>query len=70
MIKVAGGQFLMGTEYRRGFPLDGEGPIREVGLDPFYIDATTVTNKQFQAFIDATGFQTEAERFGWTFVFH
>lgn len=70
MIKIPGGQFLMGTDYPRGFPLDGEGPVREVGVDPFYLDATTVTNKQFQDFIDATGFETEAERFGWTFVFH
>ncbi|MBT3942007.1 MAG: formylglycine-generating enzyme family protein [Chloroflexi bacterium] len=70
MIKIPGGQFIMGTNYPRGFPLDGEGPVREVGVDPFYLDATTVTNAQFAEFIDATGFETEAERFGWTFVFH
>jgi formylglycine-generating enzyme required for sulfatase activity len=70
MIKIVGGEFLMGSDYPRGFPLDGEGPVREVGVDPFYIDATAVTNARFAEFIDATGFQTEAERFGWTFVFH
>lgn len=70
MIKVPGGQFLMGTDYPRGFQSDGEGPVREVVVDPFYIDATTVTNAQFSKFIDATGFLTEAERFGWTFVFY
>ena len=70
MIKIAGGQFLMGADHPRGFPLDGEGPVREVGVDPFYIDATTVTNARFAEFIDATGYETEAERFGWTFVFH
>ncbi len=30
---------------------------------------TTVTNAEFAAFIDDTGFVTEAERFGWSFVF-
>lgn len=70
MVKIPGGEFLMGTDYPRGFPLDGEGPVREVGVNPFYIDATAVTNSQFAEFIDVTGFQTEAERFGWTFVFH
>ena len=30
---------------------------------------TTVTNSQFEAFVDATGYVTEAEEFGWPFVF-
>lgn len=60
----------MGTEDNEGFPEDGEGPIREVRVDPFYIDATTVTNQQFRAFVQATGYTTEAERFGWSFVFY
>lgn len=60
----------MGTEDQEGFPADGEGPIREVRVNPFYIDATTVTNKQFSKFIKETGYETEAERFGWSFVFH
>ena len=70
MIKIAGGQFLMGTDNQRGFPLDGEGPVREVSVDPFYIDSTTVTNVRFAEFADATGYTTDAERFGWTFVFY
>ncbi|MXY87491.1 MAG: formylglycine-generating enzyme family protein [Dehalococcoidia bacterium] len=48
---------------------DGEGPVREVTLRPFAIDAHAVTNAQFAAFIEATGYETEAERFGWSFVF-
>ncbi len=70
MIRLDGGPFLMGTDYPKGFPEDGEGPIREVTLEPFWIDATSVTNEQFAAFIKATGYVTEAERFGWSFVFH
>jgi len=70
MVKLSGGTFLMGTDDEVGFPDDGEGPVREVELKPFYIDVAQVTNAQFAAFIDATGYQTEAEKFGWSFVFH
>ena len=53
MIKLPGGKFLMGTNDKDGFPADGEGPVREISLDSFYIDATTVTNRQFSEFINA-----------------
>ena len=70
MIKLPGGKFLMGTNDEEGFPEDGEGPVREITLDPFYIDETTVTNFQFAEFIKATCYITEAERYGWSFVFY
>jgi formylglycine-generating enzyme len=70
MIKVEPARFLMGTEYSGGFPEDGEGPIRSVRLDAFYIDRGPVTNDQFGEFVASSGYVTEAERFGWSFVFH
>ncbi|MFC4100198.1 formylglycine-generating enzyme family protein [Paenibacillus xanthanilyticus] len=70
MVLLPGGEFRMGTDDKDVFPLDGEGPSRLVTVDPFYIDETAVTNAQFQAFVDATGYVTEAEQFGWSFVFH
>lgn len=66
---IDGGRFLMGNERDYGFPADGEGPVHEVELTPFWIDATTVTNEQFNDFVNATGYKTESERFGWSFVF-
>lgn len=66
---ISGGTFLMGNERDYGFVADGEGPVHEVTLAPFWIDATAVTNEQFNAFVNATGYKTEAERFGWAFVF-
>lgn len=69
MIELPGGTFRMGTEDTEGFPLDGEGPVREVTVAPFLIDRTSVTNDQFAKFIAATGYKTEAEVFGWSFVF-
>jgi formylglycine-generating enzyme required for sulfatase activity len=68
-VRLDGGLFLMGTESDEGFPQDGEGPVREVTVDPFYIDRYPVTNEQFAEFARATGYKTEAERFGWSFVF-
>ena len=59
----------MGTDGDYGFVADGEGPAHGVTLAPFYLDRTCVTNEQFNAFVNATGYKTEAERFGWSFVF-
>jgi formylglycine-generating enzyme len=70
MEKLDGGVFLMGTDYEKGFPADGEGPVREVHLDPFYIDRRPVTVQQFAEFAGATRYETEAEQFEWSFVFH
>jgi formylglycine-generating enzyme required for sulfatase activity len=70
MIKLDGGRFLMGTESAEGFPADGEGPVRQVTVDAFYMDAYPVSNAQFSEFIRASGYRTESERFGWSFVFH
>jgi sulfatase modifying factor 1 len=69
MVKLDGGPFLMGTDTSEGFPADGEGPVREVTVDSFYIDAYPVTNAAFAEFVSATGYQTESERLGWSFVF-
>lgn len=69
MVRLPGGTFLMGTDSDEGFPQDGEGPVRAVTLSPFWIDRTNVTNRLFRTFIEATGYRTEAERFGWSFVF-
>ncbi|RLL68735.1 formylglycine-generating enzyme family protein [Streptomyces sp. Z26] len=66
--ELDGGPFLMGSD-SGPYPADGEGPVREVRLDPFGIAATAVTNAEFAAFTEATGHRTDAERFGWSFVF-
>ncbi len=59
----------MGTDTDEGFPEDGEGPVREVFVDAFRMDRHPVTNAVFEEFVRATDYKTEAERFGWSFVF-
>jgi formylglycine-generating enzyme len=69
LLDLEGGTFLMGSEDPGGFPEDGEGPVREVVVEPFRIAAYAVTNEEFGAFVEAAGHRTTAERFGWSFVF-
>jgi hypothetical protein len=59
----------IGTD-RPAIKADGEGPRRKVSLKRFGLERSTVTNRRFREFVVATGYVTEAERFGWSFVFH
>lgn len=70
MVLVHGGRYLMGGDDPDAFPDDGEGPVREVSVPPFHIDPKAVTNAQFAAFVKATGYVTDAERYRWSYVFH
>jgi formylglycine-generating enzyme required for sulfatase activity len=51
-------------------PADGEGPVRQVWVSGFLIDPKAVTNARFAAFVKATGWVTDAERCGWSYVFY
>lgn len=67
-VRIAGGVAMVGTR-SPGIEDDGETPLRTVRVKPFRMAPTVVTNEQFSAFVEATGYVTEAERFGWSFVF-
>ena len=68
MVWIPGGEFSMGSR------LNGEGscgmrmasndtePVHRVRVDGFWMDATTVTNDQFEKFVKATRYATIAER--------
>ncbi|MEM8784041.1 MAG: formylglycine-generating enzyme family protein [Planctomycetota bacterium] len=60
MVWVPGGTFTMGGD--DGFAQPHERPLHRVRIDGFWIDATEVTNAQFRAFVEATGYVTVAER--------
>ena len=68
-VRLPGGVFHIGST-DPSFPADGEAPVRRVRVRAFRIGAYAVTNGEFEAFADATDYRTEAERFGWSFVFH
>src|SRR5262245_47792161 len=69
MVLLPGGTFRMGNEDANANPHDGEGPVCDVRVEPFRIDPQTVTNARFARFVKDTGYRTEAERFGWSYVF-
>ncbi|MDQ0144685.1 formylglycine-generating enzyme family protein [Pseudarthrobacter niigatensis] len=69
-ISLPGGTYTMGDTFGEGYPRDGESPTHQVHVDSFAIDATTVTNKMFAAFMADSGYRTEAEAFGSSAVFH
>jgi formylglycine-generating enzyme len=60
----------MGDSSGDGNPGDGETPVHPVDVSAFDIDATAVTVEDFARFVEDTGYQTEAEVFGFSAVFH
>lgn len=68
-INLQGGRFRKGSDDGL-LSADGEGPARIVNVSPFFVDPYAVTNEWFAEFVRATGYVTDAERFGWSFVFH
>lgn len=65
---IPAGEFQMGTN-EMFYPTDGEGPCRKVWVDEFKISKYAVTNAEFSAFVTDTGYKTDAENYGWSFVF-
>lgn len=62
MVFIAGGSFTQGAVAGDQMAMAHEKPAHQVRVDGFYIDIHEVTNAQFSAFVDATGYVTVAER--------
>ncbi len=82
-VRIPGGTFQMGhddreatllerelgeTVYRHSF--SRERPRHEVSLDGFWLGKYPVTLGQFRRFIEETGYQTDAEREGWSMTWN
>eukprot|EP01063_Lacrimia_lanifica_P022504 TRINITY_DN3006_c0_g3_i1.p1 TRINITY_DN3006_c0_g3~~TRINITY_DN3006_c0_g3_i1.p1 ORF type:complete len:391 (+),score=196.48 TRINITY_DN3006_c0_g3_i1:52-1224(+) len=70
MVLIKGGLVTLGTDdtkYNKN--RDAEGPVRQTNVKDFYIDKTPVTNADFKRFTRETKYKTEAEQFGWSFVY-
>jgi formylglycine-generating enzyme required for sulfatase activity len=68
-VTIPAGEFVMGTD-DPFYPTDGEGPSRSIWLDEFKISKFSVTNSEFVEFVEATGYVTDAETYGWSYVFN
>ena len=68
MVWIPGGEFSMGANvngagsHEMPMASNDAGPIHRVRVDGFWMDATPVTNEQFEKFVKATGYVTIAER--------
>ena len=65
MVYVQGGTFEMGTIYGES----DEQPIHSITLNDFEISAHEITVAQFRQFVTETGYKTEAEQEGWSWIF-
>ena len=68
LVFIGGGVFVMGSD-DAPYEGDGESPVERRTVDPFYIGETEVTVKEFRSFVKSSNYKTDAERFGWSFVF-
>ena len=59
MIQIPSGEFTMGSD-----KYSAEKPVQTIQMDPYYIDKFLVTNSQFQKFVEASQYQTDAEKAG------
>jgi len=66
---LPGGRSFIGTQ-KGVIQSDSEGIRRSVTLQPFGLERYAVTIARFQQFVQETGYVSEAERFGWSYVFH
>src|SRR4029077_2061503 len=68
MVWIPGGEFSMGAAANGGgsceMPMasNDAGPVHRVFVDGFWMDATAVTNEQFEKFVRSTNYVTIAER--------
>lgn len=60
MTWIPGGDYSMGSTGSMAW--SAEGPVHRVRVSGFWMDTTEVTNDQFAAFVEATGYITTAEQ--------
>jgi len=70
MLYVPAGPFLMGSADSDSQADDEEKPQRMVYLDGYWIDQTPITNRMFAKFVAEIGYQTQAEKEGWSYAWN
>ncbi len=63
LVYVPAGEFQMGSEQ-----YDDEKPVHTVYLDAYWIDQAEVSNIQFGVFVEQSGYETDAEKNGESYV--
>ena len=68
LVDVPAGRYVIGTD-EPWLESDGEAPARAVELGAFGIGACAVRVREFADFVESSGYVTDAERAGWSYVF-
>lgn len=68
MVKIEAGDYFIGTN-EPIFESDNESSLKMMHTEKFYMDKYEVSNAQFKEFVESTGYVTQAEKFGDSFVF-
>lgn len=67
-VLIVGGMCDIGTPSPH-LESDGEGPPRRIRIPSFLLERFAVSNAKFLRFVEKAGYQTDAEKFGWSYVF-
>jgi formylglycine-generating enzyme required for sulfatase activity len=62
IVNIPAGYFLMGAADTDSHARADEKPQQKIYLDSFWIDRVDVSVAQFQSFVEATGYRTDAEK--------
>ena len=62
MVYIAGGRFMQGAVANDKMAMAHEKPAHRVNVDAFFMSTHEVTNAEYLAFVEATGYVTLAER--------
>jgi len=65
LVRIPAGTFLMGSPETETGREKYETQHKVTISKPFYLGVTGVTRRQFQAFVELAGYQTDAEKRGW-----
>jgi len=69
MISLGPGHFMRGLDNLPGGDKSGESPAKKARVRHFEIDEIPVTNAQYAAFAQESGYKSDAEKWDWSFVF-
>ena len=69
MVMISGRQISLGSAKPDAYLADGESPIRPVRVSSFWLDRFAVSNHAFEEFVKRADYLTDAERYGWSYVF-
>jgi sulfatase modifying factor 1 len=67
-VSIKGSPFIMGDGTSTKGSIQGSLPPQNVQIQDFEMDSTAVSNQEFEEFVKSTNYETDSEKFKWSFV--